>query len=278
VPEGDTIFRAARTLHRALAGRTVTAFESPLPALTRVDDDAPLAGRTVDRVWARGKHLLMALSGDLVLHTHMRMNGSWHIYRPGERWRLPRSRMRVALHTDAFVAVGFDVPVAELLDSRGLGRTRSLAALGPDLLGGEFDEAAALTRLRAHDALAIGEALLDQRIVAGIGNVYKSEACFVARVDPFAPVSALSDVRLRSLLTVARTLLQANVSETSRSGIVTYRGLDAARRGGGAAHWVYGRRGKPCRRCGTAVAARKQGIDARTTYWCPRCQRQEVGE
>jgi endonuclease-8 len=270
MPEGDTIFRTARTLHRALAGRTVTAFESPLPAVTRVDDDTPLAGRTVDRVWARGKHLLLALSGDLVLHTHMRMNGSWHIYRPGERWRLPRSRMRVALYTDAFVAVGFDVPVVDLLDGRGLGRTRSLAALGPDLLSDGFDEATALSRLRAHDSLEIGDALLDQRIVAGIGNVYKSETCFVARVDPFARVASLSDTRLRLLLTTGRKLLQANVSESSRSGIVTYRGLDA-RRGGGS-HWVYGRRGKPCRRCGTPILARRQGADARTTYWCPQCQ------
>jgi endonuclease-8 len=272
MPEGDTIFRAARTLHRALAGRTLTAFESPLPALTRVDEDAPLAGRLVDRVWARGKHLLLALSGDLVLHTHMRMNGSWHIYRPGERWRLPRSRMRVALYTDAFVAVGFDLPVAELVDSRGLGRTRSLAALGPDLLGDAFDEASALARIRAQGSREIGDALLDQRIVAGIGNVYKAETCFVARVNPFAPVASLSDARLQSLLATARTLLRANVSESSRSGIVTYRGLEAARRGGAAAHWVYGRRGRPCRRCGTPILARSQGEDARTTYWCPKCQ------
>ncbi len=272
MPEGDTIFRAARTLHRALAGRTLTASESPLPALTRVDEDAPLAGRSVDRVWARGKHLLLALSGDLVLHTHMRMNGSWHIYRPGERWRLPRSRMRVALYTDAFVAVGFDLPVAELVDSRGLARTRSLAALGPDLLGEAFAETSALARMRAQGPREIGDVLLDQRVVAGIGNVFKSETCFVARVNPFASVESLSDARLQSLLATARTLLQANVSESSRSGIVTYGGLEAARRGSAAAHWVYGRRGRPCRRCGTAILARRQGDDARTTYWCPKCQ------
>jgi endonuclease-8 len=278
MPEGDTIYRAARTLHRALAGRTVTRFESPLPALTRIDEDAPLAGRTVERVWAQGKHLLVALSGNLLLHTHMRMNGSWHIYRPGERWRRPRSRMRVALHTAAFVAVGFDVPVAELIEGKALGRTRSLASLGPDLLADTFAEEEAVARMRARDALAIGEALLDQRAVAGIGNVYKSETCFVARVDPFAPVSSLSDARLRALLATGRRLLQANTSESSHAGIVTYRSLAGGGAGParGAAHWVYGRKGKPCRRCGAPIQARRQGPDARTTYWCPRCQLESV--
>src|SRR6185295_9025186 len=128
MPEGDSIFRAARTLHRALAGSRVTRFESALPALNRIDDDRPLAGRTIESVSARGKHLLMTFSGDLVLRTHMRMNGSWHIYRPGERWRRPARDMRVLVETARFVVVGFNVPVAELLTGRELSRHRELEA------------------------------------------------------------------------------------------------------------------------------------------------------
>src|SRR5438876_11770639 len=139
MPEGDTIFRVAQTLHRALAGHLVTRFESVLPALNRVDHDHPISGRTIESVASRGKHLLMAFSGDLVLHTHMRMNGSWHLYRPGERWRRPARDMRVLVAAADIVAVGFNVPVAELLTARDLQRHRQLAALGPDLLDASFD-------------------------------------------------------------------------------------------------------------------------------------------
>ena len=134
MPEGDTIFRAARTLHRALAGSPVTRFESAFPALNRIDDDRPLAGRTIESVAARGKHLLMTFSGDLVLRTHMRMHGSWHIYRSGERWQRPARDMRIVVETARFVAVGFNVPVAEFLSGRELSRHPQLGALGPDLL------------------------------------------------------------------------------------------------------------------------------------------------
>src|SRR6185503_16564729 len=138
--------RAARTLDRALAGRPVTRFETVLPALARVHEDAPVTGRTVESVAAAGKHLLLRLSGGLVLRTHMRMSGSWHLYRPGERWQRPRSAMRVVFETPEFVAVGFDVPVAEFLREQDLPRQRDLGALGPDLLGDTFDEAEALAR------------------------------------------------------------------------------------------------------------------------------------
>src|SRR6478736_2152729 len=134
MPEGDTIFRAARTLHRALAGQEVVRFESVLPALTRVHDDSPVTGRVVESVTAAGKHLLMRFSGGLLLRTHMRMNGSWHIYRPGERWQRPARDMRVLVATGDFVAVGFNVPVAEFLTARNLLRHKELQALGPDLL------------------------------------------------------------------------------------------------------------------------------------------------
>ena len=273
MPEGDTIFRAARTLNLALAGRVVTRFDSVFPALTRVDTDAPLAGRTVDRVWAQGKHLLIAFSGGLTLRTHMRMNGSWHVYRPGERWQRPGADMRIVIETDAFVAVAFQVPVAEFLTETALPRSRTLNTLGPDLLDDAFDEADALRRLRDRHDVPLGEALLDQRAIAGIGNVYKSETCFLAGVNPFTAVAALDDEQLRQVLTVARRLMVVNVRPGARGGIVTYRGLrPAGHSDPGAQHWVYGRRGRPCRRCGAPIRARKQGVDARTTYWCERCQ------
>jgi endonuclease-8 len=273
VPEGDTIFRAARTLNLALAGRVVTRFESVLPALSRIDTDTPLAGRTVDRVWAQGKHLLIGFSGGLTLRTHMRMSGSWHVYRPGEKWQRPRGDMRITIETDAFVAVAFQVPVAEFLTEPQTLRARPLRTLGPDLLSETFDESAALARLRERNAMALGEALLDQRAVSGIGNVYKSETCFVARANPFAPVSALDDAQVVHVLQVARQLMKMNVRPGAEGGIVTYRGLSATDRSDrGGRHWVYGRRGRPCRRCGSPIRAEKQGADARTTYWCGRCQ------
>src|SRR5216683_1703334 len=150
MPEGDTVFRAAKALHRALAGHIVTRFDSVYPAVTRVAEDHPIVGRTVETVSARGKHLLMAFSGDLVLHTHMRMNGSWHLYRPGERWRRPARDMRLLVATAQFIAVGFNVPIAEFLSTRDLRRHKELAALGPDLLDPLFDRDEALRRVRAH--------------------------------------------------------------------------------------------------------------------------------
>ena len=273
MPEGDTIFRSARTLHRALAGRVVTRFESVLPALTRVDEDAPIKGRTIESVSSAGKHLLIGLSGSLVLRTHMRMNGSWHIYRRGERWRRPRREMRIVIATDAFEAVGFNIPVAEWLKGRERDRQNDLRLMGPDLLAETFDEEEALRRVRAHPDFAVADALLNQRFVAGIGNVYKSEVLFICRVDPFAKVSMIDDGRLRAALARARRLLKANVAIPS-SAIVTYTGF---RRTTGRLRpsdrlYVYGRAGKPCRRCGTPIRVQAQGPHARLTYWCPACQ------
>jgi len=217
VPEGDTIFRAAQTLHRALAGSIVTRFESVFPALNRIDHDRPLAGRTIESVSARGKHLLMAFSGDLVLRTHLRMHGSWHIYRPGERWQRSAQDMRIIVQTSRFVAVGFNVPIAELLTSRDLSRHKELQAIGQDLLAATFDVDEVIRRLRAHDGDAIGDALLNQRIVAGIGNVFKSEILFITRTDPFQAVSALSDDDLRRIVDESRRQLNANVLTRSQT-------------------------------------------------------------
>ena len=275
MPEGDTIFRAARTLNRALAGHTVARFESVLPSLTRVDEDTPIRGRTIESVTAAGKHLLIAFSGGLILRTHMRMNGSWHIYRPGERWQRPRRDMRIVVATASFEAVGFNIPVAEWLAPRARARQPDLRLMGPDLLGETFDADEAIRRMRAHPDVAVADALLNQRIVAGVGNVYKSEVLFICRLDPFARVADIGDDCLRTALTTARDLLAANVAMASNA-IVTYPGFrrTTARLQPSERLYVYGRARKPCRRCGTLIRVRAQGPHARLTYWCEQCQPQ----
>jgi endonuclease-8 len=284
MPEGDTILRAALALDKALASRVVTRFESVYPALTRIADDHPIVGRTIESVTARGKHLLIAFSGDLILRTHMRMNGSWHLYRPDARWQRPARDMRVLVGTDYAVAVGFNVPVAELLTRRELERHKQLGALGPDLLAGfgrgtptgpdrePFASAEAIRRIRTHAREAIADVLLNQRVVAGIGNVFKSEILFVAGIYPFTPVSRLDDADLQRIVAVALDQLRSNVLDRSRTltpgiGRRTTRSLDP-----NAKLWVYSRGGKPCRTCGAAILSRKTGVDARVTYWCPKCQ------
>jgi endonuclease-8 len=273
MPEGDTIYRAARTLHTALAGRVVTRFETRLAQLANVDCEEPVAGRTVEQVAAAGKHVLMTLSGELVLRTHMRMNGSWHIYRPGERWQMSPRAMRILIETGDWVAVAFNVYVAEFVRSDQLHRHRTLATLGPDLLG-DFAPARVLQRVRQHSARAMHDVLLDQRVMAGIGNVYKSEILFLARVHPDTLAGAVSDDDWLALMDLAQKLLKANVAESSGPGIETFR---SPRRTTGRTRsqerlWVYRRGGQPCRTCGTPIASRKDGDDARVTYWCPVCQ------
>jgi endonuclease-8 len=270
MPEGDSIFRTAAALHRHLAGRVVTRFESVFPALTRVDHDRPLAGRTVEGVISRGKHILMSFSGDLVLHTHMRMNGSWHGYPPGVPWKRPSRDMRVLVATAEFVAVGFNVPVAEWLTPREVMRHEALRELGPDLLDASFDVDAAARRARNEGARPIADVLLNQRVVAGIGNIFKSESLFAAGIYPFTALSDVSDGDLIRILGIARGMLRANTASgrpLPSRGIRTRDSLDP-----GAALWVYGRGGKPCRKCGTPIQAKKTGLDARLTYWCPGCQ------
>jgi endonuclease-8 len=269
VPEGDTIFRTAATLDRALRGQVVTRFLSVYPALTRVDADTPLAGRTVDGVESRGKHLLMRFSGDLILRTHMRMNASWHIYRPGERWQRPRADMRIVVATAAFEAVAFRVPVAEFYSGATLARDVTVQSLGPDLLSESFSIDEAHARLRAAPRARIADALLDQRVLSGIGNVFKSEILFEARVAPSASVAGLDDETLTRILEVARRQLRLNVDPDLSSR--------TARRSTGRLNpderlFVYGRAGHPCYRCGTPIVLVKEGQDARLTYYCPKCQ------
>ena len=285
MPEGDTIHRAAATLQRALAGQVVTRFESVLPKLMRVDSDTPLRGRTIERVDARGKHLLIWFSGDLVLRTHMRMNGSWHIYRPGERWQRPHRDMRIVIETAAFHAIAFTVPVAEFVTADSLLENQVMRDLGPDPLSHDFRPDEAIARLQARGDVEIADALLDQTAISGIGNVFKSEVLFGARVNPFARTSTLTYAQLTQIVAVATRFMRANVesrpsvvSGFSRTDVVSgfsrTRGMrrTTGRSDPSASLWVYGRGGQPCRRCGTPISRQKQGPFARSTYWCPRCQ------
>jgi endonuclease-8 len=275
VPEGDTIFRAARTLQRALAGRTVTGFDTQLAQLAVVDRRAPVAGRTIDAVTARGKHLLIELSGDLVLRTHMRMHGSWHIYRPGERWRAPRRDARIVLTTSEWVAIAFSVNDAEFVTRDALEHHARVAALGPDLLDEHVDLAEARRRIRETPARHIAEAILRQQSVAGLGNVFKSEILFLCKVPPFAPVDTVTDAELDCLLERGRTLIRLNVDEhavvaATRVGRITTGRLDPREK-----LWVYGRAGRPCRRCGAPIQSASE-TEGRRSYWCPECQAPRV--
>jgi endonuclease-8 len=273
MPEGDTIYRAAATLHRALAGHQVVRFESVFPALTRVHDDHPLTAMRVERVEAAGKHLLMHFSGGFVLRTHMRMNGSWHIYRPDERWRKRARDMRVLVATSDYVAVGFNIPVAEFVKSSELARHQPVASLGPDALSDSFNRDEAVRRLRSRATSTIADALINQQLLAGLGNVLKCETLFACGVDPFATVERLSDERLGQLVDTGRRLLQANVRGTATGlGVDTKVRTTTGRDNPAERLWVYGRARLPCRRCGTPVNVRKHGLDARLTYWCPTCQ------
>lgn len=274
MPEGDTIFRSARALDRALARKSVMRFETAYAQLASVDDDKKIAGRIVDRVEARGKWLLIYFSGDLILMTHMRMNGSWHLYRVGEKWRRPQRDMRIVIETAEWCAVGFAVPVAEFHSEASLLRKTMIPALGPDLLTQDFDVAAAISRMREAGDKPIAEVLLNQRVMAGIGNVYKSETCFICKVNPFRRVRTLHPSDLEHLVLTARKFLLLNVAEGASGEISTYSGLrrTAHTSDRTARLWVYGRRGEQCRRCGTPIEMRKQGVGARTTFWCPVCQ------
>ena len=258
MPEGDTVWLAGRRLHDALAGRVLTRSDFRVPQLATVD----LSGRTVTEVVSRGKHLLTRVGDDLTLHTHFRMDGAWHLYRPGDRWRGgPDWQVRLLLETAEWQAVGYRLPVVELLP-----RDREVGAvghLGPDLLGPDWDAHEAVRRLAAQPDREIGQALLDQRNLAGIGNLYKAELCFLAGVSPWTPVR---DVDLPAVVDRARRLLELNkdhVWQTTTGD--SRRGRD---------HWVYERQGRPCRRCGRQVVSADQGEPPyqRVAYWCPHCQ------
>jgi endonuclease-8 len=264
MPEGDTIARAARTLDGALAGRTLTRFEAP-----RLRGTTPRPGTTVEGVDARGKHLLVRFGDGRVLHTHMQMTGSWHVYRPGSRWRKPAHLARVVLEVDdGTVAVCFSAPTVEMLtgDLRGIGPgsrpggAAGLATLGPDLCLADVDLDEVVRRLGQLDpATEVAVALLDQHVAAGVGNVYKSEVCFACGLDPRTPVGAIDDATRYELFATASRQLRANLDGARRTTVP-----------GGLA--VYGRAGLRCRRCGDRIRRIRQGPTPRNTFFCPSCQ------
>ena len=259
MPEGDTVWLAARRMHDALAGQVLTRSDFRLPRLATVD----LAGLAVLEVVSRGKHLLTRLEGGRTLHTHFRMEGSWHLYHPQVRWQGgPDWQIRVVLANADWTAVGYRLPVVELLPT--VEEARAVGHLGPDLLGADWDLDEAVRRLRGAPDRAIGEALLDQRNLAGIGNLYKIEALFLAETSPWTPVRDVPD--LPGLVGLAQRLLERNKAVPAQPT------TGDPRRGRG--HWLYGRAGRPCRRCGGSIAVAQQGDPTleRVTYWCPRCQ------
>jgi endonuclease-8 len=249
--EGDTILRAARRIAAAVGGQDLRVRSGN--ARGRAAAVERLDGLRLERVEARGKHLLLHF-GELVLHSHLGMSGSWQILRPGEPWRKPASAAWVTLDGDAIQAVQFGGPTLRVLSAGQLRRDPVLSRLGPDVLAPEFDLPAALNGIRASPDRELGDALLDQRLIAGVGNIFKSEACFAAGTDPWRPIAELSDGELGEVLEAARRLMQESVAS------------------GRSVPAVYRRAGRPCPVCGTPIAARGQGDANRRTYWCPRCQ------
>jgi endonuclease VIII len=278
MPEGDTIYRSARALQKAIGGRVVTAFETQLAKLASVHDQESLVGRTVERVEAQGKWCLMYFSGDLILATHMLMSGSWHIYRTGEKWFMPRRAMRVAITCGEMQAVVFNVQLAEFYTARTLERNSQIPKLGPDVLAEGFSVESGVAALQARAAThpddEIAVVLLNQRVMAGLGNVYKSEVAFAAGVNPFRQMRTITQREMETMVDASQRYMKANVTDGAGDGIVPYAGnrrtthsMDKSDR-----LWVYGRQGKECRRCGAIVEMRRQGEQVRSTYWCPQCQ------
>lgn len=272
MPEGDTVWQSAQRLHTALAGQALTRSDLRVPRFATAD----LTGRTVLDVTPRGKHLLTRVEGGLTLHTHLGMDGSWRVYGPGERWRGgPTHQIRAILGNVAHTAVGYRLPVLELL--RTADEDRAVGHLGPDLLGPDWDPDTAVANLLSDPSRPLGDALLDQRNLAGIGNVYKSELAFLARVTPWLPVGELPDGVPERLVITAHRLLEANKNRhdrrTTTTGGRTPATTTTGRRPGPNLH-VYGREGLPCLRCGTPVRKASQGGGSRErpTYWCPKCQ------
>ena len=278
MPEGDTIYRSARALAKVLTGKHVTKFDTGYAHLATVNDDRPVVGRVIEKVEASGKWLLMHFSGDLILVSHMLMSGSWHIYKTGEKWWSPRKAMRVLIEVEGWQAVAFNVPVAEFHTAATLLRKSSVPKLGPDILSDEYTAEYGVAALRAraqtHPEDEIANVLLNQRVLAGLGNVYKSEVAFAARVHPFRHMSTITADEMLQMADVSQRYMKANVLDGSGDGIITYSGnrrtTHSARKEDRL--WVYGRRGMECRRCGGTIEYRKQGPGARSTYWCPECQ------
>jgi endonuclease VIII len=259
MPEGDTVYITSRRLHAALAGRTVTRFDLRTPALALAD----LTGSSVLEVVPRGKHILIRFSTSQTLHSHLRLDGSWRVVAARSRPPGRDFEIRALVANADWLAAGFRVHDLKLVATDA--EHEVVGHLGPDLIPADFDRAEALRRFAEHPGLPIGEALLDQRLAAGIGNVYKSEVLFLNKVSPFVTVADVPD--LGAVLDNSARLLRANLTSFSRS--------TTGWRQPGQQYWVYGRAGKACRRCRTAIQQRDQGADPaaeRITFFCPSCQ------
>ena len=257
MPEGDTIHHAANCIRPVLAGRVPDVLRTPQ---RRHDADrwpARLGGRAVTAVEARGKHLLLHFEGDLVLHSHLRMTGSWAVYAPGERWRRSPRRAWLVIGSDGNEVVEFDGPVLELLTEARARTDPRLAELGQDVLGERFDEEELIRRIREDDPTRpFGDALIDQRTIAGIGNIWKSESCFAVSADPWKPVGLTTDEAILAAVAFARE----HMAQSARDGFIA------------RPRAVYRRAGEACGRCGARISSAGQGEGNRTTYWCPGCQ------
>ena len=257
MPEGDTIHSAARRIRAALVGRPIVEIEMPQPRHAMDRWPERLEGRAVTCVNAHGKHLFIRFEGDLTLHSHLRMTGWWGVYPRGRRWGRSPRRAWLVLRTAEHEVVQFDGPVLELMTESRSRFDRRLAALGPDVLAGELDERAVLARLRQDDqSRGLGDALLDQRNLAGVGNVWKSEGCFRVGLDPWRPLGRVADDEALAVVRAIRERMLASVEHGGHPRDLR----------------VYDRSGRPCPRCGGPIHARGQGDDNRTTYWCPACQ------
>jgi endonuclease-8 len=261
VPEGDSLFRFARRLAAALEGKTILRAEShgpgPVPQVARI------VGAACTGVRSQGKNVIISFDNGLALRGHLRMYGTWHVYRPGESWQRPEREARLVLEVDDAVVVNFSAPVIELIEERALPVHQPLAGLGPDLLDDSFDGAEALRRLRAPERaqLTIGDAIMDQCVMAGVGNIWKHETLFRCGLNPWRLVSELDDGTLEEVITTAQHLLRASVGKPNRYNL--------RRR---PTMFVYMRAGRPCRRCFTIIQSAPQGQDIRHTAWCPKCQ------
>jgi len=258
VPEGDTVHRTARRLHRALSGHSLTATDFRVPQLATSD----LTGARVVETVARGKHLLTRFAGEeeRTLHTHLKREGSWRVYARGERWKRPAHQARVVLATSTHQAVGFSLGIVELIPTSQ--ESDVVGHLGPDLLGPDWDEDEALRRLREDPTRPLAEALLDQTRLAGIGNMYSAELCFVSGLNPRTPIAEVPD--LARLVRLAKQMLEQNVTRATQATTGNLR----------EPFWVYRREKAPCRRCGTSIEVAMRGEPGRerASYWCPRCQ------
>ena len=257
MPEGDTVYLAAKNLNAALAGQVLTRCDIRVPKFATVD----LSGDTIDEVASRGKHLLMRI-GAHTIHSHLKMEGSWHLYKHGTRWRRPAHSARAVLETREWVAVGYSLGILEVIARDD--EASVVGHLGPDLLGADWDPDEALRRLTADPGRAAGIALLDQRVMAGLGNVYRNELCFLRGILPTRPVGEIEHPD--KLVALAHRLVEANKDRVERTTTGKLRG---------ATDWVYGRAGRPCLRCGTTILEGRLGVndlELRETFWCPRCQ------